>query len=128
MSRKILCLAIVFVFFCSSCCSIIQGRTQQVGISSTPSGAEVTVNGLKIVTPGTVGLDRKDSYNVSIEKEGYEPSSATITKHVSPWLLGNVIFVFGALIGLVIDFANGSAYTLKPDNINVTLQKKTSEK
>lgn len=120
----IISLIISFVFLCSSCCSIVQGRTQQVGISSNPSGAEVTIDGLNVITPATVSLDRKNSYNVRMEKEGYESGGATITRHTSTWLLGNIIFLWGAVVGLVIDFANGSAYKLKPENINVTLQKK----
>jgi len=110
------------VFLCSSCCSIVQGRTQQVGISSSPSDVEAGVDGLRVITPGTLSLDRNKSYTVKIEKEGYEPGGATISRHLSGWLCGNILF--GGLIGLAVDFATGAAYKLKPENVNVTLQKK----
>ena len=50
----------------------MQGTTQSIGISSTPSGATVKVNNVdKGQTPTIVDLKRKDQHFVKIELPGY---------------------------------------------------------
>lgn len=119
---KILSLIITIMFFCSSCCSIVQGRTQKVGISSNPSGAEAEIDGMKIITPKILNLERNKNYKIDITKEGYYRAGAIITGHLSGWLWGNVLL--GGLIGMAIDFATGAAYKLEPKNVQIELERK----
>lgn len=104
----------------SSCASVINGRTQDVGISSNPAGATVTVDGInKGVTPCNLLLKRNESHTITIEKEGYQPASATVSKGVSGWIWGNVLI--GGLIGLGVDALTGGMWTLEPENVQVNM-------
>lgn len=105
-----------------SCCSIIKGSTQEVGIASNPAGANVTINGeLKGVTPTTLKLDRDKQYTIVLTKPGYEPYSAALTHSVSGWVWGNVFF--GGLIGLAIDAGTGNLHNIEPEHIQANLTK-----
>jgi hypothetical protein len=80
----------------------MQGTKQQIGISSNPSGANVIIDGKNFGnTPLTAELSRKDNHIVKIELDGFLPYETTLTKKVSGWVAGNIIF--GGLIGLAID-------------------------
>jgi hypothetical protein len=104
------------------CATIIHGTTQDVGFSSTPSGATVTVdNTMHGNTPAVVKLSRKDNHMVKIELLGYKPFEATITRSVSGWVWGNI--VFGGLIGLAVDAITGGLYKLTPEQIAASLSK-----
>lgn len=103
-----------------SCCSIMRGSTQDVGIASNPAGATVTINGeQKGVTPTTVKLDRDKEYSVLLTKEGYEPYGATLTHSLSGWVWGNVFI--GGLVGLAIDAGTGSMYNISPENVQAEM-------
>ncbi len=107
----------------TSCCSIFNGSSQDVGISSNPAGATVTINGAyKGVTPLALDLKRSDNHLVTIEKEGYETFSQTLTKSTSGWVWGNI--VFGGLIGLGVDAITGSINKLEPEQINAQMTPK----
>lgn len=104
-----------------SCGTIIHGTTQQVGISSSPSNAGVAINGVNIgSTPVMVDLKRKDSHIVRISLAGYETYETTLTRKVSGWVWGNI--VFGGLIGLVVDSSTGGMYKLTPEQIQAELR------
>jgi len=111
---------IVFMFMFSGCATIMQGTTQSVGISSTPTGATVTINNVeKGKTPVIVDLRRKDQHFVKIQMPGYMPYETTFTRSTSGWIWGNI--VFGGLIGLAIDAMAGGLYKLTPTEINAVL-------
>jgi len=118
--RNILLIA-GFVLVAQSCGTIIQGTTQQIGISSTPSNAAVTINGRDIgSTPLMVDLKRKDSHIVRISLAGYENYETTLTRKVSGWVWGNI--VFGGIIGLVVDASTGGMYKLTPEQIEAQMR------
>lgn len=103
------------------CATIMHGTTQGIGFSSTPSGASITVdNQSHGTTPTVVKLDRKDTHIVKIELAGYQPFEATITRSVSGWVLGHL--VFGGLIGLAVDaISGGGLYKLSPEQVHAVL-------
>ena len=104
-----------------SCGTVIQGTTQQVGISSSPTNARVAINGVEIgSTPVMIDLKRKDSHIVRISLEGYQIYETTLTRKVSGWVWGNILF--GGLIGLVIDSSTGGMYNLTPEQIQAELR------
>ncbi len=104
----------------AGCCSIIHGTNHEIGVSSSPSRAKIVVNGQQMgFTPMTLDLKRKGSHKITIEMEGYQPYEMTLTKGVSGWVWGNVLF--GGLIGLAVDAINGAIYNLKPDMIQAQL-------
>lgn len=121
---KLSVLSILIFLLTQACGTIMQGTTQEVGISSSPSNATVTINGQKKgTTPMIVDLKRKDSHMVSIELDGYETYETTLTRKVSGWVWGNI--VFGGLIGLVVDATAGGMYKLTPEQISAELRNGT---
>lgn len=57
---------------------------------------------------------------VKIELAGYHTYETTLTREISGWVWGNI--VFGGLIGLVIDASAGGMYRLSPEQINADLK------
>lgn len=105
------------------CASIMHGGSQDVGISSSPSNAQVEIDGRNMgATPMTTSLKRKESHTVTISLPGYESYSATFTKHVSGWVWGNLLF--GGIIGLAVDAGTGGLYYLTPDDVSAQLDRK----
>jgi hypothetical protein len=107
----------------SGCGTIMNGSSQKVGFSSSPSSASVTVDG-KVLgnTPLTDNISRKDIHTVKIELAGYYPYEMTMTKKTSSWVWGNIIF--GGLIGLGVDAISGGLYELTPEQVSADLKKK----
>lgn len=125
MIKKIICLMVVFAFVLTvtGCATIITGRNQKLPVLSNPSGAVVFVNGVRYTTPTTIILDRKEpSYQIRVEKEGYEPVDITLRKGVNGWIWGNALLgLFGGAIGLVIDIGTGAIHKFTPTEVNVSL-------
>src|SRR6266566_2573403 len=93
-----------------SCASIIHGAHQDVGVSSNPTGAQVSVDGqIKGTTPVVANLTRKDNHIVRSELAGYKPYETTVTRKVRGWVWGNI--VFGGLIGLAVDAIDARSTT-----------------
>lgn len=55
-------------------------------------------------------------FSKCIRLAGYQPYETTLTKSVSGWVWGNL--VFGGLPGLAIDAITGGLYKLSPEQIN----------
>lgn len=116
---SILLLATMF----SGCASIMHGGGDQVvGIATNPVGATIIIEGQRYTSPAKVNLKRNQNYIGTVEMDGYETASFTVTKKISGWVWGNI--VFGGLVGLVIDLAIGGAHNLNPDNVTVDLKRK----
>jgi PEGA domain len=121
--KKILVLAISLSF--SNCATIIHGSKQDVGFSSNPTGASVTINGESFgKTPTVVKLQRKDQQSVKISLDGYLPYEVVLTRKVDGWIAGNIIF--GGIIGLIVDAADGAMYKLSPEQLTAELRKESA--
>jgi len=117
----ILTLGIAAVSFCTGCATIVKGTTQEIPVSSEPTGARVSVDGSAAgTTPTTVTLSRKANHMVTIEKEGYQSESVAITKSMGGAVAGNIIA--GGLVGWGVDAVSGAQYNLNPTTVNVRLQ------
>lgn len=64
-------------------------------------------------------LSRSDNHIVRIQMDGYQPFDATITRSVSGWVWGNL--VFGGLIGLAVDAISGGLYKLTPEQVSAQM-------
>lgn len=120
MSRILAALLVAALL--TGCASIIHGSRQDVRVMSSPSGAVVRVNlnNQATTTPGVLTLNRKEiGYVLTFEKQGYKPVEISLRRTVDGWLFGNILF--GGLVGIVIDFASGSAYKLTPDEVSTVL-------
>ena len=112
----------IAIIISSSCATIMLGTTQEVSISSNPSGAMVTNNGLQLgKTPVLADLKRKGNHNIKIELEGYQPYEVRLARKASGWVFGNIIF--GGIPGLIVDVITGGMYVLKPEQVQAELRK-----
>jgi uncharacterized protein YceK len=110
----------------SGCATIIHGTRQDVGISSTPTGASVTIDSLQSgTTPVFSKLRRKDNHVVRISLAGYQPIDLTLTSSVSGWVWGNI--AIGGLIGLAVDAISGGMYKLSPEELSAALGATSAE-
>lgn len=135
----------------TSCASIVSGRTQRIPINSYPEGATVYVDGrMAGFTPTSVIVDRDHSHNITLAREGYQPTAVRLRPRVNPVIAGNVVsglavglviasifppagfiaatdqallgcFAAGTLVGCVVDCLNGSAYTMSRSSVNIPL-------
>jgi hypothetical protein len=104
----------------SACATIIQSPKQEVAIASTPTGATVSIDRVeKGTTPLVTKLSRKETHVLRIELAGYQPYEATLTRKLSGWVWGNI--VFGGLVGLAVDAVTGSMYRLSPGQVSAAL-------
>src|SRR5262245_47847574 len=91
------------------CASVTRGTTENISISSTPSGAQADVSGLdapaSCVTPCVVLAKRSADISVKISKDGYEPQVVPLTKEIAgtgaAGFAGNILL--GGLIGAGVD-------------------------
>ncbi|MDP2906008.1 MAG: TonB family protein [Candidatus Omnitrophota bacterium] len=103
------------------CATIIHGGRQKIPVKSYPSGATVSVNMIKVETPGVINLSRSEPMVIlRFEKDGYEPVEVTLIRTTDGWIWGNLFI--GGLIGIAIDYSTGAAYQLSPNAVNVTLK------
>jgi hypothetical protein len=104
----------------TACASIMHGTDQDIGISSSPTGAKISVDNMPMGnTPVIAKLSRKDNHIVKIDLDGYAPAELTLTKGVSGWVWGNL--AFGGVLGLAVDAISGGLYNLNPAQLQATL-------
>lgn len=112
---------LAFIILSSSCATIMLSTTQELSISSSPSEALVTNNGLQLgKTPLIADLKRKGNHRIKIELEGYQPFEVMLTRKTSGWIWGNLLF--GGVPGLIIDVITGAMYILQPEQIQAELR------
>jgi len=104
----------------AGCATVIHGTRQGVGISSTPTGASVSIDNVQSgTTPVFAKLRRKENHVVQISLPGYQRTDLTLTSSVSGWVWGNI--AIGGLIGLAVDAISGGMYKLSPEQLSATL-------
>lgn len=104
------------------CGTIIHGTTQDVQIASNPDDAQIWIDGAKMgSTPTKLTLSRKHEHILLIKKDGFKDATVTIDNSTSAWIIGNIIF--GGIIGCGVDFITGGAYDLKPDRVDINMNK-----
>ncbi|MGB3490799.1 MAG: translation initiation factor 2 [Xanthobacteraceae bacterium] len=118
------------------CASATRGWHEQITLTSTPSGAEATIDGLMglsaeqptrsvtCTTPCSVQVNRNDNLTVAFKKDGFEPQIVSLTKEVAgtgaAGFAGNILL--GGLVGMAVDGASGAALDHKPNPVIVTMQ------
>ena len=125
MTRTTLAALIACCLALTACASIMHGTSQDIGISSSPTNATVTVDNLtKAQTPFVAKLSRKDNHIIHIAADGYAPADLTLTRSTSGWVWGNIIF--GGIIGLAVDAMTGGLYNLTPEQLTTTLARQAA--
>jgi hypothetical protein len=120
-SRSLVLLGLAATVLAAACATIMHGSRQQVAVSSTPSGAAVTVDGQQMgKTPLTADLSRKEKHLIKIDLQGYLPFEMYLTRKTSGWVWGNLIF--GGLPGLAVDAITGGLYQLQPEQVTAAMR------
>jgi hypothetical protein len=106
----------------SGCATMIRGTSQQISINTDPSGATATLSdGRSCSTPCTLEAKRKETIQISLEKEGCNSTSTAMV----PTLAGA-----GAILGGMVDYGTGAVYDLQPNPlfVKLTCEKKDKDK
>ena len=120
-TRAWLCVAVVAYVGGAGCATIIDGSTQTMTFDSHPKGAEVVIDGIaRGVTPVTMEVERKETHNIVIRKEGYDKHVFDMRAEFNPMFLGN--FCTGGLPGSTTDAASGAIHRYSPNSYYFTLE------
>lgn len=112
--------AAALLLLTTGCASIIHGTSQNIDIASDPTGATILIDDEEVgTTPFVAGLKRKERKTIRIELDGYSPYEVALDRKLDGWYFGNILF--GGIIGLVVDAANGAMYKLTPSQIDAHL-------
>jgi hypothetical protein len=123
--RKLVLLALALT--ASACGTIMHGASQDLGITSAPSGAQIAIdNQSRGVTPMVANLSRKQNHIIHFTMDGYQAVDIAVTRSVSGWVWGNI--VFGGVVGLAVDAISGGLYKLNSDQILATMPKGSATK
>ena len=96
----------------TGCASVVKGTTQDIPVSSEPSGADVLLDGNFVgTTPTSIKMRRKTDHLVTIQKDGYEARAVPVVKNVGGAVWGNIIA--GGLVGWGVDAVSGAQYNLR---------------
>jgi hypothetical protein len=110
------------------CASVTRGTTENISISSTPSGVEAVVSGMEVpttcTTPCSVVIKRNADISITFQKEGYDPQIVPLSRDIptsgAAGFAGNLLL--GGVIGMGVDAATGAATDHKPNPVIVTMQ------
>lgn len=124
---KVATVALLICLVLNSCATLLGGGTSQpVSISAQPTNGNYLIkssSGLQMgsgAVPAQVRLPRRNEYQIEITADGYKTQSVVLTRGLNGWVWGN--FVFGWIVGFLIDFVGGAAYKLEPAIVSVSLQ------
>ncbi|HEY7841761.1 MAG TPA: hypothetical protein VIC61_09350 [Gammaproteobacteria bacterium] len=114
-----------FLLSIGGCATVTTGTTQAITVETTPPGATCKLmrEGQLIAavnpTPGsaTIGKD-KDEIEINCEKDGFLPTSQSLTSTFQGATLGNILL--GGIIGVFIDAGSGAANKY-PTSLMITL-------
>ena len=104
----------------SGCATLVNGTTEKIQLSSTPDGAQATIDGSQTVTtPTSVELSRGDEHTITFHKDGYLNDTDKLTSSTSGWIWGNLLV--GGIVGAVADAESGAGKKLSSDALNIAL-------
>ena len=92
--RRARCVLAACSLVSTGCAGIMNGRTQLVGVSSNPPGAQVFVGDEPVgVTPVIVDMPRRERDLVlRLEKEGFVTKEVPVERSFSRWLWGDAVW------------------------------------
>jgi len=120
-----LILAATLLASVSGCCTIISGTTQEIPVSSTPSGAKVQLDGKDVgTTPVTLTVPRSvtQAHTLLLMSDGYEPKTETLTPKLNGWYWLNLPTTL--FVGMFVDLIAGTTGRYAPGEVTITLTEK----
>ena len=137
-SSRLLVLVVVamgLAFLTQGCMTVVRGTTQEIEITSEPTGARVEILGPKPpsevveisggvsyikkkvewkaigTTPMEIKLRRNQSYKIRCSKDGYKPAEDSINRRLSG-VFYPMFLVPNMILGGLIDLSSGAAFYL----------------
>jgi hypothetical protein len=109
----------------AGCATVTRGTTDQITVTSTPSGARVTTSlAQSCVSPCTFSVSRKDEFIVTIAAEGFKPQDIPVKTQLAgngaAGFAGNILL--GGVIGMGVDVATGSTLEHVPNPVHADLE------
>ncbi|SDR49591.1 hypothetical protein SAMN05519103_03954 [Rhizobiales bacterium GAS113] len=107
------------------CATITRGTSDQIQITSEPSGIRATTSmGYSCTTPCTLTVSRKDEFAVKFDAPGYDPQEIQVKTGIAgagaAGFAGNVIL--GGVVGMAADAATGATLEHIPNPVHADLQ------
>lgn len=125
-------LLVLLLLFITGCASIVSRSNWPFSVVTEPEGMKVSItnkNGREVykgTTPATMflksgsGFFGKESYTVTLSKEGYETKKINVECKLNGWYFGNLLL--GGVLGmLIVDPATGAMYKLADEGITETM-------
>ena len=112
-----------FLFILTGCATLFKdSHNTNIDVASNPEKAKIYVNGIyKGTTPMKLNLANENSYELKLEKPGFDPMHYTIGKKIgTKWIILDII---AGGWPVVIDAITGNWYELDKENISVDLNK-----
>jgi len=105
----------------SGCAAILGTKQKSFDLQSTPSGAEVFVDGNRIgTTPVKVKLSNQKEHTFVFRKEGYKEASCTLVRGTGAgWV---ILDILAGVVPVVVDAATGSWSQTKGSACSGTLE------
>lgn len=113
---------ITAAFLFSGCATIFKGSSADIRVNSSPSGATVYINNIdRGQTPQTLSLKRNQNHLITFKMDGYEDVNIEVNKKfdILTTVVGNIFS--WQLLGIIVDVATGSAYTLEPADLQANM-------
>lgn len=111
------------------CSTMISDDYVMVPVTTEPRGAHVQHEGVTYTTPVRIPVKRgSDNVTLTLKKDGYEAVDFTLKKRISESVAGNILFLYGAPVGVLTDLASKRGYTVHPDELTVVLSQSADKK
>ena len=130
MKFKSIAIALGCAMSVAACATVTKGTGDDVTFTSDPDGAKITTRDLaekevsqSCITPCELELNRKWTYDVTYEKDGYKTAVGRLEPKLSSdgtaGMAGNILI--GGIVGAAVDGATGAMNDLKPNPLHVVL-------
>lgn len=111
------------------CATIVKGGRAELVVNSPTPDAEVSIkafSGPEVYAgpaPAKVKVSKSDQYTVIVSAPGYKTQRQVVSKSVSGWMFGNLIWVIPILwgVGIAVDAMSGALWSLDPDEMTIRL-------
>ena len=121
--QHVICILIcISLLIATNGCSIFRSWNETINVSSYPENANITVNGMRYMTPAQISVRRNESVAIQCYKKGYLPYSRVINTDLNVTGILDFAGTFLFIIPCVGLFTPG-AYSLEQKNINMSLYK-----
>lgn len=109
----------VVLLMMSGCATIMSGDTEAIHFDTSPTGADVFIDGGYVgTTPMTIRLRKSKKDTVMFKKEGYQTISRDLSKSFDPVTVINIFWDLSTT-----DFLTGAAMEYDPKSYFIELKK-----